>query len=968
MARAKFWNSSSSQWEYLDLAPRGATGATGAAGSPGGATGPTGATGPAGATGAGTTGATGSAGSTGATGPVGATGAAGSPGGATGPTGPAGAAATSTSRREGWAFPDSVIDASTDILAVIPFYGLKPIWYEVNSSGVLVLRNSSSYGSNFYYTSANASIVRENSTEAYVNVSLANATWMNTLCSDSTKRTNAVNTLKQFCDDNVFTGVELDWEDFGSWTLTHYNNFKTFVTQLGNTLHAAGYKLIIDAPPIWNNSTVVTANEWTSRNSQGYYQFKYEDFDTLPVDFLCVMAYDYQYDMSAGTPNSPIAWMEDIIKWAKLKITDKSRITVGLPAAGYSGTTGGYSITNRTYSYFTGITGFSGATRDTASQEMNFTNAGVSYWFMDDTSINAKVAAAEALGITRISLWHIGGGNKYGTLQQDISPVPSPTTNDVSTQRVEVTKAGVAVGTRKRLNFIEGSNVSLTMADDSTNNEVDITITASSGSGGSFSTIRLAANNSSAADKALASSVCDGTADNVEIQAALTSLHDTGGMVLLAPGTYNIATALDIVGDVELDDTSDIWLVGGGPNLTILSCASNVNGINIHKNAKVHIENLAVTVTGTGHGIKSYKDDATYLRSFWQSSFKNLRFVGPWSSAHTGWAMYLGSAFRSVFENIEVEGCRNGIRIFTEDEAFNPGDNTFIRCFVEIAGGSGKAYELAGDVDGACVMNQNVFIMCEGICDGSASTIGINFTGTGEGGATWNRFIGTNLEQFRTLVNFEAIAQSNIVEMNYVEPNASGTNAFAFASQAGGNSISAQAVYFNGTINIFNDANTTNLPNEIHHMTLLNDSSANFTVVRAANTNVHDNKYTDWGGTIADGFLKQSKVTAFGSVASSATPSINTDIYDEYDITALAANITSMTTNLSGTPKNGQKLIIRIKDNGSTRTITWGSSFASSGVATLPTATAASKTHTIGLVYNSTTSKWVCLAADATGY
>lgn len=60
------------------------------------------------------------------------------------------------------------------------------------------------------------------------------------------------------------------------------------------------------------------------------------------------------------------------------------------------------------------------------------------------------------------------------------------------------------------------------------------------------------------------------------------------------------------------------------------------------------------------------------------------------------------------------------------------------------------------------------------------------------------------------------------------------------------------------------------------------------------------------------------------STASSATPTINTDNTDAVDITALAADITSMTTSLSGTPTNFDKLIIRIKDNGTSRAITWG--------------------------------------------
>jgi hypothetical protein len=115
--------------------------------------------------------------------------------------------------------------------------------------------------------------------------------------------------------------------------------------------------------------------------------------------------------------------------------------------------------------------------------------------------------------------------------------------------------------------------------------------------------------------------------------------------------------------------------------------------------------------------------------------------------------------------------------------------------------------------------------------------------------------------------------------------------------------------------------------------------------------------------------LSASNILArINSTASSATPAINTDTTDQYEITALAAAITSMTTSLTGTPIDGQTLIIRIKDNGTARAITWGANFVSSGVASLITTTLVSKTHTVGLRYDSAAAKWVCLAADAAGY
>ena len=105
-----------------------------------------------------------------------------------------------------------------------------------------------------------------------------------------------------------------------------------------------------------------------------------------------------------------------------------------------------------------------------------------------------------------------------------------------------------------------------------------------------------------------------------------------------------------------------------------------------------------------------------------------------------------------------------------------------------------------------------------------------------------------------------------------------------------------------------------------------------------------------------------------GATGSSATPAINVGSVDQFNITALATAITSMSSGLSGSPVDGQKLLIRIKDNGTARAITWGASFISSGVASLPTTTVAGKTHLVGFIYDSAMSDWVCVASDAAGY
>lgn len=96
-------------------------------------------------------------------------------------------------------------------------------------------------------------------------------------------------------------------------------------------------------------------------------------------------------------------------------------------------------------------------------------------------------------------------------------------------------------------------------------------------------------------------------------------------------------------------------------------------------------------------------------------------------------------------------------------------------------------------------------------------------------------------------------------------------------------------------------------------------------------------------------------------ITQSATPIINTDITDVAHITGLAQAITSMTTNLTGNPQEGDTLRIDITDNGTARAITFGASFEA-GLA-LPTTTVISTRLDIGFVWNSVTSKWRCVAS-----
>lgn len=95
------------------------------------------------------------------------------------------------------------------------------------------------------------------------------------------------------------------------------------------------------------------------------------------------------------------------------------------------------------------------------------------------------------------------------------------------------------------------------------------------------------------------------------------------------------------------------------------------------------------------------------------------------------------------------------------------------------------------------------------------------------------------------------------------------------------------------------------------------------------------------------------------STTSTATLTPDISAFDQYNLTAQAAGLTVAAP--TGTPVDGNKLIIRILDNGTSQTITWNGTYTAIGV-TLPTATTANKMIYVGCVYNSANTRWDVIA------
>jgi trimeric autotransporter adhesin len=173
------------------------------------------------------------------------------------------------------------------------------------------------------------------------------------------------------------------------------------------------------------------------------------------------------------------------------------------------------------------------------------------------------------------------------------------------------------------------------------------------------------------------------------------------------------------------------------------------------------------------------------------------------------------------------------------------------------------------------------------------------------------------------------------------------------------NSTSANITTLTGTT--FGTTATTQLRGASGQITTLTSTSANITTLTGTTV-------TFTSGTVTTLTSTSANITTLGSsrvnprvssttTATSLTPSIA--VADQYAFTALAS---ALTINAPiGTPLDGNKLIFRILDNGTSRALTWNATYTVIGV-TLPTATTISKTTYVGCIYNANNTRWDVVA------
>jgi len=125
------------------------------------------------------------------------------------------------------------------------------------------------------------------------------------------------------------------------------------------------------------------------------------------------------------------------------------------------------------------------------------------------------------------------------------------------------------------------------------------------------------------------------------------------------------------------------------------------------------------------------------------------------------------------------------------------------------------------------------------------------------------------------------------------------------------------------------------------------------------------NALPNTGGTLSGALTIQGSLTVRTIKPTEQTPYSGQTAApnSEYNVYFTTASGGNMTINApTGTPVNGQKMIIRIKDDGTVRGLTFDAIYRAGDIL-LPTATVVNKTMYLGFMYSAYSNKW-----DLLGY
>jgi len=200
----------------------------------------------------------------------------------------------------------------------------------------------------------------------------------------------------------------------------------------------------------------------------------------------------------------------------------------------------------------------------------------------------------------------------------------------------------------------------------------------------------------------------------------------------------------------------------------------------------------------------------------------------------------------------------------------------------------------------------------------------------------------------KNLVSLAVATYPSLTELTYVKGVTS-----AIQTQLSAKAPSASPT-FTGTVTLPKTLEIQDTSADHQYILAVNELTTDRTVTLPLLTGNDEFVFKDHTQTLTNKTITQRVITT----TDDATAVIDVTLTDTYELSAVANATTFSTT---GTPVDGQKIMIRFKDAGVAKGLTWDAIFVAIGV-TLPTTTVAGKWHYVGGVYNSSATKFHILA------
>lgn len=289
---------------------------------------------------------------------------------------------------------------------------LKAQWAQIDNDGALKMWNASDYGGCGYNEDA-ANDVKSNSTEQFLTIitSCDELSGFRALIASPDLQNQFTQDTLAFLDTTGWTGIDIDFECYHSWTSEDMKNYVTFLSQYVQTLSRSGYKVNVAINPKLDNTSYPQ-------------NFDYSLLVDIPVNEWEIMTYDYAYSFGSEgyMPVQDLEWAKKAYEYAS-SILDPKDISMGIPAYGYHVKCDAEMPEPM---YFNGkdvekLPGYSTGSYNKASGEYTWSDGDNCYWYSDQKAMDTKRLYLEGLGVRKVAVWSIGGGNDWFTSEEDAS-------------------------------------------------------------------------------------------------------------------------------------------------------------------------------------------------------------------------------------------------------------------------------------------------------------------------------------------------------------------------------------------------------------------------------------------------------------------------------------------------------------------------------------------------------------------